>query len=275
MSIGNLFNNNNYTIKCKELECTALTVEELINSSISTNELSANIIRSSNTNDVVINIEDGDALFTSDVNIEKTLSVEEELLVNGNCTCINLEATTLCKAQNLQATALCKAQNLEITDLCQIKELQFTTGLNQSILDVYRLERFSGSSALNVVGAIDPNSNITTNYSATRIGDFVCLTIESFPQQACSNTSLPIILETIDVKFRPGTSDPPSLNKQIACTLQVQINTGTITMGEVTIDHNGIIRIYSGFTNGSLFNDSANIRVGYSGSDYFTICYNV
>lgn len=331
MSISNLFNDNNYTIKCRELECATLTAGDIINPTGIIDDLFTDRIRSGQTQNIVMNISSGNTVFhsgilpetpnvenigtissrwnilyangvdtTGSANIGGILTVDNNANIDGTCIASELEVTSTCIigstctvgeivsnngasitgpciASSLQSLGPCSCQvlntqNCNITNSCTLNNLQFTQGGNQSILNTFRFERFSPG--LNVSGAISSVLNIRTPYSATRIGDYVCLTIEAFPEESCSSNTEPIILGPIDPNFRPGSSSPPA-NRSVACSLQVQTGVSTITMGEAIVGNDGNIRIYSGFTNGSLFTIGNLIRVGYSGTSYFTICYNV
>lgn len=140
-------------------------------------------------------------------------------------------------------------------------QIQFSQ--NQSVLSVYYDLK---NEPLAVGGAI---ANINTTYSGVRIGNYVCLTIANFNQQPCTSNTLPLTFSTLNQVFRPASG------QSVSVSLVVQTGSGTLTLAEAIINDTGVISLYSGLTNASFFTLTNQLRVGYSGSSYFNLCYNI
>lgn len=325
MSIRNLFSDNNYTIKCRNLECSELIAGDIVNPTGIIDDLYTDRIRSGQTQNIVMNLSTGNTVFHSDILPETTVTqnvgsiakrwntVHSQTIENtgsistgGALSCGDLAVSgssifeqdvlpfddgvqnlgsgvkrwnviysdTLSNSGNASLHSLNVTNSATINVNCVTQGLQFSTGGNQQILNTYRHINVAGG--LNVYGAVNPGSGVTVDYTGTRIGDFVCLTIDAFPQEVCFSNTNPITFGVVDEYFRPGAGGamPPS-NKVVATTLQVQTDTGTIIMGECVISHDGTIKVYAGLTNSSFFTLGHNIRVGYSGTSFFTISYNI
>lgn len=180
---------------------------------------------------------------------------------SNSCSAGTLAVTT---SSNLGGTTTCS--DLNVNDLLTVNDLKFSIGPNQTELSNY--DHINITNGLQVYGAVNISSVIRVNYSATRIGNMVCLTIDNFPEQPCFANNQPIIFGILDTWFVPPSG------KSVSCAVQVQTNTGTIVTGQALIKSDGTVEVYSGQTINSFFTNGHQIGMGYFGTA-FSLCYNV
>lgn len=308
MSIANLFVDNSYTIKCANLECRELTAGDVIIPTGIIDDLYTDRIRSGQTQDVVINISSGNADFYGNVypNVTnaKNLGLTSNRWDNVYCKDVNATGSVIfnnASGENLELNQVVSAAGVQVsgpviannitslgsssfaaTTSCndltvsnigtfngtlEVNNLLFKTPSGQTALNKYSY--ISVENGLEVYGAINLASGIKSSYSGTRIGGFVSLSIESFPQEGVFADNQPIIFGILDPVLTPPSG------KVISCIVSVQRNIGDLEIGHALIKDNGTVEVYSSLSPNSYFTTSHVIAMGYEQGTYFTLNYNI